>query len=243
MSPPDQPIENFFGPAINLSAISLRQNDDSDIWTVPISDDLPAVLNIGSTLTWLPHDVFDMIVDKLDFILDLGFALIPCEQKSSQASLSFRFGNDNGPIITVPLADLVLKSPSAIHPNNLLCDFGIQRQSDSYAILGDTFLQSAYIVYNWENQEIALAQSALKPNGSDIINITDLHIPGAMTLHDNGMYTCPAPIKDRPLPSLCADDPSHLPVSNSPSLNRNLDMITAIAIGIAVFFFFTPHLF
>lgn len=39
------------------------------------------------------------------------------------------------------------------------CLFGILRFRDNGGLLGDTFLRSAYVVYNLDNNEISLAQS------------------------------------------------------------------------------------
>ncbi|KAJ3502036.1 hypothetical protein NM208_g16809 [Fusarium decemcellulare] len=51
------------------------------------------------------------------------------------------------------------------------CMFGIAPSPSSTSILGDTFMRSAYVVFDLENNEVSLAQSNFNATGSDIVEI------------------------------------------------------------------------
>ncbi|KAH8895290.1 acid protease [Thozetella sp. PMI_491] len=58
------------------------------------------------------------------------------------------------------------------------CYFGISKSSSTY-LLGDTFLRSAYVVYDLDSKQIALAQSNLNATSSSVIAMTSgSSIPG-----------------------------------------------------------------
>ena len=56
---------------------------------------------------------------------------------------------------------------------NLACLFGIFPTNNGAKVLGDTFLRSAYVVYDMNNNEVSLAQSNFdaKPEGSNVMEI------------------------------------------------------------------------
>jgi hypothetical protein len=57
--------------------------------------------------------------------------------------------------------------------------FGIAPTGAGTSVLGDTFLRSAYVVYDLDNNEISLAQSAFNATTSNVIEITSAGVPGA----------------------------------------------------------------
>ncbi|UZP41314.1 hypothetical protein NXS19_009130 [Fusarium pseudograminearum] len=52
------------------------------------------------------------------------------------------------------------------------CSFGIAPSTSQVSILGDTFLRSAYVVFDLDNNEISLAQSNFEATGSHILEIS-----------------------------------------------------------------------
>ncbi|KAA8570034.1 hypothetical protein EYC84_002371 [Monilinia fructicola] len=74
-------------------------------------------------------------------------------------------------MIKIPLSELIfpLTNPIyALYDGDVLpdlpfsgeaCAFGIFNGSDGYYVLGDTFLRSAYVVYDLDNNQVGLAQA------------------------------------------------------------------------------------
>ena len=55
---------------------------------------------------------------------------------------------------------------------NAICQFGINPQSsDGPVVLGDTFLRSAYVLYDLDSQLIALAQTVFNSGSSQIVEL------------------------------------------------------------------------
>lgn len=117
-----------------------------------------------------------------------GLVYINCEHLDNKNfTFDFQFGGNDGPIIQVPIDEMVLDNvkqyielgldvPSL--PFDNVCSFGLQGSSDYY-LLGDTFLRSAYVVYDLTNKKIGLAQANLNSTESKIVEITKSGIPDA----------------------------------------------------------------
>lgn len=56
---------------------------------------------------------------------------------------------------------------------------GISDAAGSTAVLGDTFLRSAYVVYDLQNNQISLAQTDFNATSSNVVEITASGVPGA----------------------------------------------------------------
>ncbi|OTB04011.1 hypothetical protein M426DRAFT_59550 [Hypoxylon sp. CI-4A] len=143
------------------------------------------ILDSGTTLTYVPTKIANRIFrafDAVDDTDDTGLVYVSCEYLTSNPKFTFdfQFGGTSGPIIKVPIDEVVLDNvkgyielgldvPSL--PFDDVCSFGIQPSSDYY-LLGDTFLRSAYVVYDLTNNEIGLAQANLNSTDSNIVEIT-----------------------------------------------------------------------
>jgi len=99
--------------------------------------------------------------------------------------ISFSF---SGATISVPYNELVLDAGTSSTGQQLTfqngapaCIFGIAPAEDSTPVLGDTFLRSAYVVYDLANNEISLAQTDFTPASDNILEISNgtSGVPGA----------------------------------------------------------------
>ncbi|OBA22588.1 acid protease [Metschnikowia bicuspidata var. bicuspidata NRRL YB-4993] len=115
-----------------------------------------ALLDSGASLTYLPGAILDGFASLLGAYMNSSEAYtINCEKASDRIFTVFYF---SGARIKVPLSDLIFRLGSS-------CYLGIlelpsdQLSGASYAILGDNFLRSAYVVYDLEEYEISLAQA------------------------------------------------------------------------------------
>ncbi|KAJ3492405.1 hypothetical protein NLG97_g5415 [Lecanicillium saksenae] len=140
---------------------------------------LAVLLDTGSSLTYLPEDVADSIFKAVNatWLEKPQLAVIPCEAGNSDDTITFQFSKPAS--IDVPLKELVLPIISQngrqprLSDGRTACLFGIFPSAAGAKVLGDTFLRSAYVVYDITNNEISLAQSNFdaKPEGSDVVEI------------------------------------------------------------------------
>lgn len=134
---------------------------------------LPVLLDSGTSLTYLPRRIVSEVYSAVDARYDQeqGSAVVPCSVADASAKMTFHF--DAPARISVPMNELVLNviDNGGASQGESLCLFGISPTGGSSAVLGDTFLRSAYVVFDMENNEISLAQSRHNPNGRDIVEI------------------------------------------------------------------------
>lgn len=148
---------------------------------------LPVILDSGTTNTYLPNDLADAIAKGVGASSHptLGL-LVPCSLQNSGAVISFTFGGPGGPEIKVGIAefvtDLVFEGPPPTFPDKEpACGWGIFQagSANSPILFGDTFMRSAYVVYNLENKQIGIAQTNFNATKSNVVEISGSNIPGA----------------------------------------------------------------
>ncbi|KIV91640.1 hypothetical protein PV10_06156 [Exophiala mesophila] len=152
------------------------------------SSSLPAgvLLDSGATLSYLPNDIVQVLYDEIQavYVADAGAAYARCSLASNDSTFDFEF---SGKTISVSFNEMILTEgittsgqPLTFTNGDTACLFGIAPADGSIAILGDTFLRSAYVVYDLENNEISLAQTRFNTTADDIQEITSgSSVPGA----------------------------------------------------------------
>ncbi|KAK7981501.1 hypothetical protein PG988_003739 [Apiospora saccharicola] len=147
---------------------------------------------VGNDMMVLPTSLVRMIFDEIGDV-DSNFdndenPTVPCEKADPDAYLSFQFHGPSGPLIKVSLADyfvplnytpgLPKKGPD-YHPrrhSSARCTLMILRNinpagptSMNWLVeLGETFLRNAYMVYDFENRQVGMAQAHFS-TASDIV--------------------------------------------------------------------------
>lgn len=139
---------------------------------------LPVLLDSGSTLITLPKDVVHEIFRTLKVVAyDGKSAEIDCGIGYENFTLDFTFSAAK---ISVPMSELVLPIPPDQDGNEKteddgtpLCRLGITytTKPTTPLILGDTFLRSAYVVYDMSNNEISIAPTNFNALESNIVEI------------------------------------------------------------------------
>lgn len=141
----------------------------------------PALLDSGTTLTILPDDIYEELFEFFQAQSDgQGDAIVECGLlDSATGSLDFQFGGSDGPVIKVPFSEFALPAIGTngewltFDDGSLACVLGIQgTQEELPVILGDTFLRSAYVVYDLDNKQISLAQTVFNATDSNIVEIS-----------------------------------------------------------------------
>ncbi|KAJ4289523.1 hypothetical protein N0V90_010852 [Kalmusia sp. IMI 367209] len=155
------------------------------------NESVAVLLDSGSSLMYLPDNVASALWEAYGATYDSsqGAAFVDCDLANEEGSLDFTFSSD-GPTISVPVDELVLVM--GYQRGEPVCILGIGPSGDSISVLGDTFLRSAYVVYDLENNQIALAQTqfnSTKSNVEEIQSGTD-GVPSA-TVVPNAISSLP----------------------------------------------------
>jgi hypothetical protein len=161
----------FTVPLMGLSITA--QNGSSTHLPIPAE---PVVLDSGTTITYLPSSLTTPLFASLGAVDDTqssGDVFIDCQllHTSPNITINFHFSTSSTPTIKVPLRELIFdfgKPEFALPANYQLpqdlpfsnqCGFGIQKGVEGGYLLGDTFLRSAYAVFDLGANEVGLAQT------------------------------------------------------------------------------------
>lgn len=152
-----------------------------------------AILDSGSTICLLPQSQTQDLWNAFDIrtVQGINVPFVDCAYAGSKGdgiSIDFTF---SGKTISVPLNEMVVDSFAAIQDQIMndpqlsqvfkgwdsACMFGVASASDygvdnsDFALLGDTFLRSAYVVYDLVNKQIGIAESNTNTNDSDVVEL------------------------------------------------------------------------
>jgi hypothetical protein len=135
---------------VNLDGISLVQEDGSVDSAFSGSTPQPVLLDSGYTVSALPGSIFNKIVAAFPTAKSNGGAYVDvdCSVADIKGSVDFKFGDKT---IKVPYADFIWH-------NEERCVLGVF-QDDEFPVLGDTFLRAAYVVYDWDNRNVWIANN------------------------------------------------------------------------------------
>ncbi|KAI9710386.1 MAG: hypothetical protein M1828_002174 [Chrysothrix sp. TS-e1954] len=168
-SVPVVPLSGRFSEFI-IALTGLGQN--GNVGSVISNAAVPALLDAGSSLTYLPDDITNNIYAAYGAQNDpsVGSAIVDCDLANQGGSLDFTFSNDEDATISVNLSEMVLLG--GYNQGKPYCIFGIGPAGSSNLVLGDTFLRSAYVVYDLTSNEISLGKTNF--NVTDDENIMEI---------------------------------------------------------------------
>jgi hypothetical protein len=139
---------------------------DSQQYDLQINDPFPVILDSGSTISSLPSSIFEPLADYLYATAYEGLFIVPCSLANRTGSLWFQFGSTDAPWVTVPLAELALPLPcdqntTYEEDGSPACMFGLgpNNGDGDINILGDTFLRSAYVLFDLGNKQVGIANA------------------------------------------------------------------------------------
>jgi hypothetical protein len=156
--------------AVTLTGVSVESGKGSNSYSARLP--VVVLLDSGTTLTYLPTPLVENLYKEFDatYLQNDGLAYVDCGVREKDYSVTFSF---SGATITVSLSELVLQAVADDFPKGT-CVFGVVpsgNSQDAMYILGDTFLRSAYVVYDLGNNEISLANTNFSPGKDDIVEI------------------------------------------------------------------------
>ncbi|EHY58348.1 hypothetical protein HRR83_007287 [Exophiala dermatitidis] len=135
----------------------------------------PAILDSGTSYTLLPDEVAEAVFNGVGVLTDPSYGnVVPCKLANDDLTFSFRFGGSDGPVVNVSLSEFVSPllttdgSQPTFRNGDKACAFAIQAAGDNPILFGDSFLRSAYVVYDLENQEIGIGQTDFDAGKSNI---------------------------------------------------------------------------
>jgi hypothetical protein len=148
---------------------------------------LAVLLDTGSSLTYLPASLVQDIYTAVGAVYDsnISAAYVPCALASDGTkSLDFTFTSAT---ISVEMNELVLDLVTStgqrpkFSNGAAACLFGISPAGTGTNVLGDTFLRSAYVVYDLDNNYISLAQTRFNSTATKVLEIGtgEDAVPGA----------------------------------------------------------------
>ncbi|KAI0535775.1 aspartic peptidase domain-containing protein [Xylaria digitata] len=169
----DARVENYTSFQVKLTSLEAHSSSGEDALSSS-SFPITVVLDSGTTFSYLPTDLAEEVWQEAGAEYTIvsedgsGVPLISCDLANSNGYFSFGFGGDGGPVIKVGMDELVIQSGTL--NGQIVCQFGIQNFSSTGPfLLGDTFLRSAYVVYDLENNEIGLAPTDFNATSSKIV--------------------------------------------------------------------------
>lgn len=192
--------------AVSIAAVGVTSDEST---TYPVErDHHAAILDSGTTLSRLHRRLAEPILKDLGASVDPdGTFLTPCSLRDTDATVDFGFGEEGSePLMTlrVRVSDFILDMQ---HPGNSdLCFVGLA-MTEHQQVLGDSVLRSGYFVFDWDNEQVHIAQAA--NCGTDIVAIGDGRdavpvVEGKCVLSDEGEPSV-APVSC--LPSNCQPTP------------------------------------
>jgi len=195
---------------------SIGVTDKSGSTAIP-SSNVPqsALLDSGTSLTVLPPDIFNTLVTYFGAAYNQELEAYEVNCNLGYGTLDFGFGDASGPVIGVPFSELaipVTDTNGNIVTNNgsPVCQLGLDVDSDgSGVIFGDTFLRSAYVVYDLTRKQIAIGQTKFNVTTSNVkaINAGNGNLIGASSVVASGTtlsYTATAAATDVVAPGVGA---------------------------------------
>ncbi|MCJ1436649.1 hypothetical protein MMC27_006030 [Xylographa pallens] len=189
---PDAQSGNITSMTVAWTSLSLT---DPTSGTTTLTDDSfaePAVLDSGTSLCGVPTDLYNQLANFSGVINDPTYgAIVACNLSSYTGTLNFGFGGSGGPSISVPFYEFAVptvdenNNPLTFEDGSAACTFGLFPVDTGGDILfGDTFLRSAYVVYDLDNLQIGIAPTKFNSTTSNIqvIGASDTIVGGASSI-------------------------------------------------------------
>lgn len=171
----DNPIEMD----ITLNKVSLADSKNSS--EVELADGSAyALLDTGTTLTYFPEAILESLIGQLSvsYNSEIGYYM-NCTD-GEDLSLAFDF---QGVKLNIAMSNFLIELVNSDYKKTGYCMVGIEANSESYFILGDSFLRSVYYVADIDNYQIALALANLDSTSEDI-DVISKSIPSATSAPD-----------------------------------------------------------
>lgn len=144
-----------------------------------------ALLDTGTTLTYVPSSVLRSMLNVLDVQYSSAISnYVTSCSNGDNTQLTFNFQGLN---INVPLSSFLLPLTTTSGSTSSYCMVGLQNSGSTDFTLGDSFLRYVYMVADLDNLQIGLAQAAHGETGSNI-ELIKSSIPSAISPASTATY-------------------------------------------------------
>ena len=124
----------------------------------------------------VPTDLYNQLASFSGVINDPTYGdIVACNISSYTGTLNFGFGGSGGPSISVPFYEFAVpavdenNNPLTFQDGSAACTFGLFPVDEGDDILfGDTFLRSAYVVYDLDKLQIGIAPTVFNSTMSNV---------------------------------------------------------------------------
>ena len=175
-------ISEFF---VTLTSVGFTDGTGQSIQLSPQGYSQAVLLDTGTTASLLSNDILEPLINGLGAVIfdQYGDMVVPCRLGKSNTTINYEFGGSPGIVIRVPLSEAIgmtIMNSKAYSDSSGGCEFSFGATTQGVSILGDSFLRSAYAVFDIDNDMVALAQANInKPRTSSISVMTPgTTIPG-----------------------------------------------------------------
>jgi Eukaryotic aspartyl protease len=123
------------------------------------------LLDTGTTFSFMPYTVVANMLTNVDpsAIYTQGAFYVDCSLASSTGTIDFAFANTtagtSATVISASVSSLVIPLDSLSPSTAQQCVWGILPEDGVY-LLGDTFLQSVYVVHDFVNYSVGIAAAS-----------------------------------------------------------------------------------
>ncbi|KAL7937143.1 acid protease [Trichoderma chlorosporum] len=148
---------------VYMDGMSITKEDGSNYEIFDKPNGQPVLLDSGYTVSTLPGPIFEKILAAFPSARlesSSGDYIVDCDIIDSPGHVNFKFGDV---VVNVDYNDFIWQQPDLG-----ICKLGVS-QDDQFPVLGDTFLRAAYVVFDWDNQNIHIA--ANEDCGTELIPI------------------------------------------------------------------------
>jgi hypothetical protein len=155
--------DNEYRLAVDLTAVGVVSGGKSTNLTVSSA---PALLDSGTTLSRLAPNTVSQITDALDAVSvssQSGYYAVKCSARRTSDTVDFVFGSAR---VSVALSDFVLSVTA--DTSGEYCIVGAVATT-GLQILGDSVLRAGYFVFDWDNQNVHIAQAASCGDDEDVV--------------------------------------------------------------------------
>ena len=154
--------------AVNLTSVIYKDCSSGETQALTPDDfEITIIMDTGSPNMYLPSSLVETITSRMGATLYQGTPYVSCALRQSQESLEFGLGENRqaGPRITVPYAEIIypygfpanMGKVNDDDDDSPLCYLGLIGTTGSIYLLGDTFIRSAYVVFDADNLQISMA--------------------------------------------------------------------------------------
>ena len=173
----------YYSLTIALTDISVTSTSGTKSYAAGLP--LAVTLDNGSAFILLPKEVVDPIYKEVGagYSKKDSAAYIPCKMSVADYNVTFSF---SGAMVSIPISELVFDSYTEAGFPDGDCVFGLSYSEPGVNLMGDSFLRSAYVVYDLANNEISLANTNYDGGDDDILEIGTgtAAVPGATLMPD-----------------------------------------------------------